>query len=630
MLRRIRLAGRAGATLGNRYEIQELKSGRWVSHAEAPSSLTATQGARALIREPAIEGARAVMLEAGRQPTILFEHVSEGRTKPIKVHGIERAPICVSVEDVFAWPARMVIGRLLRTHLDDLGLTPLQFLNQPGHVRRLMRADAPFAQAMQRIAAVQAKAEGGSPADRMRVLYDLAGKYAELARNDKAAKILREQVTVRGLAPTLTAIKERHLERGENRAITVALAAFLDARVGAESQLTGLAEVVDGSPQPAVTGPIDEAVSEILAGAHTLQTVLGARGSLGEALELLARMANGHPSASPQTPGEEALSRLVNSGPMPRLRAVLLNRVASGLAGLHGLMRHDPTGDGACLDRITSALETSTGMLGGPDMAEAVFKRTKSTFGRPDQDLPSDQTIARMIKGQPSATATLRLLSDLAVAPSTRNMRPLLASYARDLLRRKMTATEIIHPDTSERQLESFLATLPNRLSDLEPASGDAELLHDLLRSAAVELGLLTEADQDLSAATVEEGDADRGKPPVTAGLRTLSPGEFLFHEGEDGDAAFAILAGEVEVLRERGAEQLQLALLQRGDVVGEMALIDRQSRMASARAVGEVSVMVMPEAEFQRSLNELAESNRFIMQVMRTLCERLRAMADR
>lgn len=66
---------------------------------------------------------------------------------------------------------------------------------------------------------------------------------------------------------------------------------------------------------------------------------------------------------------------------------------------------------------------------------------------------------------------------------------------------------------------------------------------------------------------------------------RVLQAGEVLFHEGDPGDCAFVIESGQLEVVRDVGAEHKVLALLGPGEMIGEMALLDRLPRSATATA---------------------------------------------
>lgn len=77
----------------------------------------------------------------------------------------------------------------------------------------------------------------------------------------------------------------------------------------------------------------------------------------------------------------------------------------------------------------------------------------------------------------------------------------------------------------------------------------------------------------------------------IKPSLRNLASGDVLFREGEVGDFAYQVVKGKIEVAKFNGDEYVTLALLEKGALFGEMALIDKQPRSAMARAVNEATV---------------------------------------
>ena len=80
-------------------------------------------------------------------------------------------------------------------------------------------------------------------------------------------------------------------------------------------------------------------------------------------------------------------------------------------------------------------------------------------------------------------------------------------------------------------------------------------------------------------------------KKKIKPSLRSLASGDVLFREGEVGDFAYQVVKGKIEVTKFNGDEYVTLALLEKGALFGEMALIDKQPRSAMARAVNEATV---------------------------------------
>ena len=70
---------------------------------------------------------------------------------------------------------------------------------------------------------------------------------------------------------------------------------------------------------------------------------------------------------------------------------------------------------------------------------------------------------------------------------------------------------------------------------------------------------------------------------------------EFVFREGDPGDCAYIIDSGMVEVSLDKDGRKLVVATLTKGDILGEMAIIDQLPRSASARAIVPTEVTAIP-----------------------------------
>lgn len=103
---------------------------------------------------------------------------------------------------------------------------------------------------------------------------------------------------------------------------------------------------------------------------------------------------------------------------------------------------------------------------------------------------------------------------------------------------------------------------------------------------------------------------------------RTFTAGETIFNEGDKGDFAYGVQAGQVEIVYHGKA----LNLVGAGGVIGEMALLDDSPR--SAGAVAKTDCVLVP---FDRHhfLFMVQESPVFCLFVMQTMAERLRKMMD-
>ena len=99
---------------------------------------------------------------------------------------------------------------------------------------------------------------------------------------------------------------------------------------------------------------------------------------------------------------------------------------------------------------------------------------------------------------------------------------------------------------------------------------------------------------------------------------RALAAGEVLFREGDEGDLMFAVLEGElVLTVAERVVDRIGP-----GQIVGEMALIDRSPRSATATAGVATSVAPVDKTAFT---DLVQEHPTFALLVLEVMAERLR-----
>ena len=114
---------------------------------------------------------------------------------------------------------------------------------------------------------------------------------------------------------------------------------------------------------------------------------------------------------------------------------------------------------------------------------------------------------------------------------------------------------------------------------------------------------------------------------PTISDFKKLAfePNETIFEEDQPADAVFLIVGGQVEIrtgLRDNSPQRL--AVCKKGDVIGEMALIEDRPHTASAVALTRTTVLAMPRLEFMRRVKDMDPVMRGIVL---TLVGRLRQM---
>ncbi len=114
----------------------------------------------------------------------------------------------------------------------------------------------------------------------------------------------------------------------------------------------------------------------------------------------------------------------------------------------------------------------------------------------------------------------------------------------------------------------------------------------------------------------------DLGQVAQIAREQWLPEGAILCRDGDEGNALYVIVSGEVRVQKSVGGNEKVLAVRGAGDFVGEMAVIDSAPRMATLVAQGELRVLVIDGEAFSAILHERPGVS---ISVMRVLSRRLR-----
>jgi CRP/FNR family transcriptional regulator, cyclic AMP receptor protein len=81
--------------------------------------------------------------------------------------------------------------------------------------------------------------------------------------------------------------------------------------------------------------------------------------------------------------------------------------------------------------------------------------------------------------------------------------------------------------------------------------------------------------------------DADRATLAAVVDVRRLDAGETLFNAGAPGESLFVVRSGEIELfIKDTAGQRIPLAIVGMGEVFGELALLDRSPRTATAIAM--------------------------------------------
>jgi CRP/FNR family transcriptional regulator, cyclic AMP receptor protein len=116
----------------------------------------------------------------------------------------------------------------------------------------------------------------------------------------------------------------------------------------------------------------------------------------------------------------------------------------------------------------------------------------------------------------------------------------------------------------------------------------------------------------------------------VLSGMLTVvipEIGEVIFREGDEGNAMYVVLNGEVEVTKaSRNGVDARVAMLGPGDWFGEMSIVDIQPRSATVRAIAPARLVRISAADLDSLYRHDVRSYAIVvLNLARELSRRLR-----
>lgn len=277
------------------------------------------------------------------------------------------------------------------------------------------------------------------------------------------------------------------------------------------------------------------------------------------------------------------------------------------------------------------------------------------TEGRPPSDAPPAEVLtllrrnALFSQAAPSARLTdlARELDELSLAPGEILFRQGDAAEGLFLVADGRLTVEAEAPDGSPRRIgavgpdecvgegallgsgrraATVRAESPCRLLRLSRRAFESALAGDLELGRVLGV-LIAERLPGLRAITTElfgeMDDAFRAELGSALSWVSLERDAVLFRQGDPGDGLYVLIDGRLEVLHERADGRVEVvAELGRGEPVGEMALLTREARSSTVRAIRDCHLLKLSGEGFEAVVRSDPGS---VLPVVRTLVRRLR-----
>jgi CRP-like cAMP-binding protein len=106
---------------------------------------------------------------------------------------------------------------------------------------------------------------------------------------------------------------------------------------------------------------------------------------------------------------------------------------------------------------------------------------------------------------------------------------------------------------------------------------------------------------------------------------KRYADGAYIVRQGDQGSCMYVIQSGEVEIIRHEQSQEILLATRSSGEFVGEMALFEKETRMADVRAKGEAVVLTIDKKNL---LSRIQADPSVAFRLIETLSGRVRELS--
>jgi CRP-like cAMP-binding protein len=142
---------------------------------------------------------------------------------------------------------------------------------------------------------------------------------------------------------------------------------------------------------------------------------------------------------------------------------------------------------------------------------------------------------------------------------------------------------------------------------------------------------LIRDLREELIFSLLDDEDIEKIAPYFE--LKTYPSGEVVFKEKDPGDFVGCVISGKLEVKKqtEFKGNQVIIALLTKGALVGELSIFDRHSRSATVEAVEKTTMLILRNDAIEALMQEHPHTGiKLLRGLLRILSIRLRKATER
>ncbi|CAA6603806.1 hypothetical protein MTBLM1_140016 [Rhodospirillaceae bacterium LM-1] len=596
------------------FEVQTFGDKRWGTTSAHESEKEAIQTAERLLKDNRIEMVRVIRI-AKWSERVVFEKKGVEPAGNDRINPIDQAPVCEDAYDLLSSTSKLLIGRIFRSYLTKDGVTPTELIHLPNHLRVLFRKDDLYNQALQKVSSLHAKATGKAPIEHLDKLDQLARQVKSWADDEKELAHYLHTLQEKGMADAHASLVTIEMADYRRFVSGYLIANHIKDGTSWEDKIERMLDLGAGNRDSEIETLADQTVAEILDNPQAITEVIGPQRDLASALEVLINLIKGSFTEKPNTPQPVLgkLSRFMAGGRLEICRHCLSSLVARQLKGFSKLTKEGHDSNVGAFANILAALSDESGLIGGIQIHDAVVLRMQSLHTSDTCDLSPPESMRKIVQSLPiGATKLGFLISFMSTSLGHKYQNEALVAV-RNLFNEFTQPKDFFEAGTDKKDWLRVLGKLHKRLQ------------HAMLHKAVHEplLQILNRLAEQVNKAE----DADK-QPKTKFDKMTFSPGQVIFNRGDPPEGVFLVYSGGVDiVVTTSNGQETIINHLGPGELLGELALIDKAPRSATARASSAAILLVMPKRDFEAQLGNL---NPLIRRVMLQWVSHARRLSDK
>ncbi|MGD9637452.1 MAG: cyclic nucleotide-binding domain-containing protein [Alphaproteobacteria bacterium] len=553
-----------------------------------------------------------------KKERIIFEcRPEQDAAKHLSDYSSELHTYCESVNDFYQLEAKLFLSKILRDYLDDYKITVTEILFLNSRFRQLMSNNNLVEQGLDDISYLYSKTHK-TPQEKIKANFiNILDNIPVLQEKIKKIKDYYPYLAKLGFAKTLIEIRKSVNPKAQEFAIYNSLASYLSYANSWTEKTILLLNLVKPDVDELDIHYIDELLNEIFESDKACFEIIDKKEDRGSYLLALINLYKGNYVPQEKDPSHLAdINAFIASKEPELLKKAIIKKINNIIRKTDSITQETKASEISFISLIIKELVYLDNLIGGGMIAESLTRRIQHINFSDDNDFSN--AIKTILNLLPSEIARIFYLFNLTDGSIYEKNADIINSGIQEITQKWQTIDDMIKGDVLKINAVRALMNLTNLLPSLKIPSSKKQkhLQHfdELLNSKSKKT-----ADEKVS--QINHFETNQTPRVSSFERRIFENGDVIFNEGDIGIEAFLIVYGNVEIYK----KARRIAVLKRGDIFGEMAIIDDKPRMASAKAIGKTEITVIPDIEFKNRLIKLEQNDPVIRRLIDVLVGRIR-----